>query len=144
MNVFLNSGSLQENEDCVSSIVQLGDFFYLSAQLGKGDSITEQAVSVCNEIVEVLSEFDLRFDHVVKFTVYLKNLKDKEEFLSVFKNYLEKPFPAVSFVGVNDLDNGAMIAVEGQGINTLRHEQAHKTQVVLMAAQAVMGAAGKY
>lgn len=126
MNVFLNSGSLQENEDCVSSIVQLGDFFYLSAQLGKGDSITEQAVSVCNEIVEVLSEFDLRFDHVVKFTVYLKNLKDKEEFLSVFKNYLEKPFPAVSFVGVNDLDNGAMLAVEGQGINTLRHEQAHK------------------
>ena len=53
-------------------------------------------------------------------------IKDKEEFLSVFKNYLEKPFPAVSFVGVNDLDNGAMIAVEGQGINTLRHEQAHK------------------
>lgn len=144
MNVFLNSGSLQENEDCVSSIVQLGDFFYLSAQLGKGDSITEQAVSVCNEIVEVLSEFDLRFDHVVKFTVYLKNLKDKEEFLSVFKNYLEKPFPAVSFVGINDLDDGAMIAVEGQGINTLRHEQAHKTQVVLMAAQAVMGAVGKY
>lgn len=76
--------------------------------------------------MEVLSEFDLRFDHVVKFTVYLKNLKDKEEFLSVFKNYLEKPFPAVSFVGVYDLDNGAMIAVEGQGINTLRHEQAHK------------------
>lgn len=62
----------------------------------------------------------------------------------MFKNYLEKPFPAVSFVGVYDLDNGAMIAVEGQGINTLRHEQAHKTQVVLMAAQAVMEAAGKY
>lgn len=47
-------------------------------------------------------------------------------------------------MGVYDLDNGAMIAVEGQGINTLRHEQAHKTQVVLMAAQAVMEAAGKY
>ena len=126
MNVFLNSGSLQENENCVSSIVQLGDFFYFSAQLGKGDSMSEQSVSVCNEIVEILDEFGLRFDHVVKFTVYLKNLKNKEEFLSIFKNYLEMPYPAVSFVGVDDLENNALVAVEGQGINTLRHEQANK------------------
>lgn len=126
MNIFLNSGSLQEHEDCVSSIVQLGDFVYMSAQLGKGDTMIDQAVSVCNEIVEVLSEFELRFDHLVKFTVYLTDLNNKEAFLKVFRSYIEKPYPAVSFVEVQALEHGAMVAVEGLGVNTLRIERASR------------------
>lgn len=126
MNVFLNSGGLQENEDCISKIVQLGDFVYMSAQLGQGDSIIEQSITACNKVVEVLNEFDLRFDHIVKFTIYLKCLEDKSTFLSIFKTFIEEPYPAVSFVGVDDLENDAMVAIEGYGVNTLRIEQAHK------------------
>lgn len=126
MNVFLNSGGLQEHEDCVSKIVQLGDFVYMSAQYGKGDTMVEQSITVCNEVVETLGEFGLRFDHLVKFTVYLTDLKNKEEFLSIFKNFIEPPFPSVTFIGVNELEHGAMVAVEGFGVNTLRHESGHK------------------
>lgn len=126
MNVFLNSGGLQDNESCISKIVQLGDFVYMSAQLGEGDNMVEQTISACNKVVEALNEFDLRFDHIVKYTVYLKNLEEKDHFLSVFENFIEQPYPAVSIIGVDNLENGAMVAIEGFGINTLRHEQSHK------------------
>lgn len=126
MNVFLNSGGLQDNEKCISKIVQLGDFVYMSAQLGEGQDIVEQTIVACNKVVDALNEFDLRFDHIVKYTVYLKDLDEKKNFLSVFENFVEKPYPAVSFVGVSDLENGALVAIEGFGVNTLRHEQAHK------------------
>ena len=34
MNIFLKSAGKQEGTPCVSNMVQLGDFFYLSGQTG--------------------------------------------------------------------------------------------------------------
>ena len=36
MNIFLKSAGKQEGAPCVSNMVQLGDFFYLSGQTGLG------------------------------------------------------------------------------------------------------------
>ena len=42
MNIFLKSAGKQEGTPCVSNMVQLGDFFYLSGQTGLGETIQEQ------------------------------------------------------------------------------------------------------
>ncbi|MCF0246816.1 MAG: RidA family protein [Ileibacterium sp.] len=123
MNTFLKTGDRQPGYDCISSIVQLGDFFYFSGQTGSGSAFHDQCVSACYNIQDVLHEFDLRFDHILKFTVYLTDLHLKDEFLRVFENFVEAPYPSMTIVEVSRLENDAMICIDGMGVNTLRHER---------------------
>lgn len=123
MNLFLKTGDRQDGYDCVSSIVQLGDFFYLSGQTGKGATFHDQCVSACYAITDVLHEFDLRFDHILKFTVYLADIDLKDDFLSVFANFVEQPYPAMTIVESPHLPDGALVCIDGCGVNTRRHEK---------------------
>lgn len=124
MNMFIKTGERQPGIDCASSIVQLGDFFYLSGQLGKGETFQEQCINCCYAISDVLDEFSLRFDHVLKFTVYLDDISLKDEFLKVFHNFVDLPYPAMTIVESPHLPEGSMICMDGCGVNTLRHENA--------------------
>ena len=72
---------------------------------------------------DVLSNYGLQLHHVVKFTVYLKNIEDKEAFLNTFKNFVDEPFPACTIVEVSNLADNATVCIEGLGVNTLRHEE---------------------
>ena len=123
MNIFLKSAGKQEGTSCVSNMVQLGDFFYLSGQNGLGESIQEQTITAINKVIDVLSNYGLQLHHVVKFTVYLKNIEDKEAFLNTFKNFVDEPFPACTIVEVSNLADNATVCIEGLGVNTLRHEE---------------------
>lgn len=123
MNIFLKSAGKQEGMPCVSNMVQLGDFFYVSGQHGQGETIQEQTITAINKLIDVISNFGLQLHHVVKFTVYLKDIQDKEAFLSTFKNFLDEPYPACTIVEVSHLENDAMVCIEGLGVNTLRHEE---------------------
>lgn len=123
MNLFLKTGDRQPGYDCISSIVQLGDFFYLSGQLGQGDSFHDQCVSACYAVTDVLSEFSLRFDHILKFTVYLTDIELADDFLSVFQNFVDQPYPVMTIVESLHLPGNSMVCIEGCGVNTLRHER---------------------
>lgn len=111
--------------DCVSSLVQLGDFFYVSGQNGKGETFHDQCLYACYAFQDVLSEFHLRFDHVLKFTVYLCDITLRDEFLRVYENFAEQPWPALTVVESPNLPDGSMVCIEGCGVNTLRHERPH-------------------
>ena len=52
MNIFLKSAGKQEGTSCVSNMVQLGDFFYLSGQTGLGESIQEQTITAINKVID--------------------------------------------------------------------------------------------
>lgn len=123
MNIFLKIGDSVPRDECISEIVQLGDFVYMSAQTGRGQTFQEQCVTACYRVIDVLKDLDLRMDHLVKYTVYLTDITLREEFLSVFKNFVEAPYPAMTIVEVSGLENNAMVAIEGMGVNTLRHEK---------------------
>ncbi|MCI9041237.1 RidA family protein [Dubosiella newyorkensis] len=123
MNIFLKIGDSVPRDDCISEIVQLGDFVYLSGQTGRGTTFHEQCVTACYRVIDVLKDLDLRIDHIVKFTVYLTDISLKDQFISVFKNFVEAPYPAMTIVEVSALENDAMIEIEGIGVNTLRHEK---------------------
>lgn len=123
MNLFLKTGDRLPDYDCVSSMVQLGDFFYLSGHLGKGETFRDQCIHACYAITDTLSEFNLRFDHILKFTVYLTDIEMEDEFLSVFENFVDQPYPTMTIVESPHLPHGAMICIDGCGVNTLRHER---------------------
>lgn len=74
-------------------MVQLGDFFYLSGQIGKGSTFHDQCVSACYAVTDVLHQFDLRFDHILKFTVYLVDIELRDKFLEVFSNIRRSALP---------------------------------------------------
>lgn len=122
MNTFLKTGEVMKEIPCASSLVQLGDFFYVSGQIGQGETMQEQYVSALFAFQDVLHQFNLRMDHVLKFTVYLTDIEQQEEFIKVFSNFVEAPFPAVSIVEVKGLLQQSKVMIEGQGVNTLRHE----------------------
>lgn len=124
MNLFLKTGDRLPDYDCVSSMVQLGDFFYLSSHLGKGETFRDQCIHACYALTDTLSEFNLRFDHVLKFTVYLTDIEMEDEFLSVFENFVDQPYPTMTIVESPRLPHEAMICIDGCGVNTLRHERA--------------------
>ena len=126
MNVFLNSTGKQEGCDCVSKAVMLGDFVYVSAQTGNGETIEEQTLTACNKVLDAIEDFGLQMHHLVKFTVYLTDIQNKTSFLQAFKNFVEAPFPVCSFVGVNNLEENALVSIEALGVNTLRYEHQQK------------------
>lgn len=63
--------------------------FTFSGQLGKGHTFHDQAVMACYNVRDCLHEFNLRFDHVLKFTVYLTDISMQNQFLDVFSNFVE-------------------------------------------------------
>lgn len=122
MNTFLNSSGKQ-SENGFSKAVCLGDFVYVSAMNGYGETIEEQTITACNRILEAIGDWGLRMDHMVKFTVFLKDISLKQKFIESFKYFLEEPFPAVSIVEVSNLDDNSLVSIEAYGINTLRYEK---------------------
>lgn len=122
MNLFLKTGEPLPDLGCASSIVQLGDFFFFSGQNGKGDTFDDQCLSCLYSIQEALHEFDLRLDHVINLNVYLTDLSLKSDFVRIFNNFVEAPYPAMTIVEVSALEHDAMICISGNGVNTLRYE----------------------
>lgn len=121
MNVFLKSRNLKEG--CISDVVSLGDFVYISAQNGQGCNLEKQTQFAMEGLLSNLQEFQMGMRHIVKTTVYLTNIQDKDRFLQMYKTYFEAPFPACSIVEVSHLENNAHIAIEAVAVNTLRYEK---------------------
>lgn len=110
--------------------VKLGDFVYLSGQipvdpetgnLVEGD-IRRQTHQVFQNILTILEEAHLRFDHVVKTTVFLTDMADFAAMNEVYAQYFEEPYPARSCIQVAALPKGAQVEIECLVIDTLRYE----------------------
>ena len=48
MNVFLHGKNIQD--ECISNIVSLGDFVFVSGQIGQGQTIEQQARTACEKL----------------------------------------------------------------------------------------------
>lgn len=121
MNVFLKAKS--HNADGFSNIVALGDFVFVSGQLGQGKTFDEQCRSVFEKMEDLLACYNLTCRHIVKMTVYLSNLDNKGKFLDMFKERFEAPYPVYSIVEVNRLDEDALVMFDACAIDTLRYEK---------------------
>lgn len=113
-----------------SQAIKLGDFVYLSGQIAmtKDNEMVEggiksQTLQIIENIVAILSEINLELRHIVKTTVYLKNLDDFEDFNEIYATYFAHPYPARSTVEVSRLPKDALVEIECFVIDTTVYEE---------------------
>lgn len=114
-----------------SPALKLGDFVYVSGQLPINPetnelvdtNIQEATEQVIKNIQAVLAEMKLELRHVVKTTVFLKDMNDFNGMNEVYGKYFVAPYPARSAVQVAALPKNAMVEIECLVIDTLIYEQ---------------------
>ncbi len=103
--------------------IRVGDTLYTSGQVALDPStgalvhggITEQTVRVFENLKAVLAAAGIDFIHVVKTTVFLKDMKDFAAMNEVYAKYLATPGaipPARSTVQVAGLPKDALVEIE--------------------------------
>jgi 2-iminobutanoate/2-iminopropanoate deaminase len=106
-----------------SQAIRVGNMLYTSGQVGLdpdtgqmvAGGITEQTTRVLENLRAVLNEAGLDFVHVVKTTVFLKNMSDFAAMNAVYALYLAPPgsiAPARSTVAVAGLPKDALVEIE--------------------------------
>ena len=102
-----------------SQVVQAGQFLFLAGQIpltpeGKmteGD-VSAQAHQVLSNLKAVLENAGLSMNHIVKTTIFLKDLSDFDAVNKVYAQYFNEPYPARSTVEVGKLPKGAMMEID--------------------------------
>ena len=103
-----------------SQAVRVGDMVFTSGQVALDPEtgalvavgIREQTTRVLDNLTAVLGEAGLDLEHVVKTTVYLKNMADFTAMNEVYAAHFALPFPARTTIGVAALPLGARIEIE--------------------------------
>ena len=102
-----------------SDIVQVGDLFFLSGQIGMDHSkrilieggIAAETKQAIENIKEVLNHHQMALRDVVKCTVILADIKDFQIFNSIYTNYFPQK-PARTTFAAKALALGARIEIE--------------------------------
>ena len=104
-----------------SEVVQVGDFWILSGQLGNVPGTLKlaeggmpgQAKQTMDNIGAVLAKHGLGFEDVVKCTVMLEDMADWPAFNEIYAEYFDPDrLPARSAFGADGLGLGALLEVE--------------------------------
>ena len=93
-----------------SHSVKANGFLFVSGQVARtpsGDmimnSIEEETHQIMHNIRDILEESNLDFDHVVKATIFLKNMDDFAKVNQVYGSYFFQDYPARETVQVAKL-----------------------------------------
>ena len=102
-----------------SQAVQVGDFVYMSGQIGLDpatmqmvDGIDAQIVRVFENLKAVAEAAGGTLDHAVKFNIYLTDLANFAKVNETMARYLKQPYPARAAIGVSALPRGAEVEAE--------------------------------
>lgn len=114
-----------------SVATKLGDFVFVSGQLPVDASTGEiveggieaQTRQSLTNMKSVLASIGLEPRHVVKTTVFIKDMNDFAAMNEVYGEFFSDPFPARSCVEVARLPKDALVEVEAIVIDTLVYEQ---------------------
>lgn len=99
--------------------IRAGDFLFVSGQIAInpqtnklviGD-ITVEARMVFENMSQILKKAGLNFSHVVKSSIYLKDLSTFPIINEIYKTYFQEPYPARETVEVSRLPKGVNIEV---------------------------------
>lgn len=103
-----------------SQAVEAGEFLYCSGQIGLNaktgevvaGGVKEQTEQVMANIGFVLSAADMKFENVVKTTIYLTNMSDFSVVNEVYGRHFTSQPPARSTVAVAGLPKGVKVEIE--------------------------------
>ncbi|WP_457625073.1 RidA family protein [Persephonella sp.] len=103
-----------------SQAVKYENLLFVSGQIAidpetqefAGGSVEEQTKRVMENIRAILEEAGLTFNHVLKTTIYLKNINDFQKVNEVYGGYFKEHKPARATVEVSNLPKGALVEIE--------------------------------
>ena len=103
-----------------SQAVRAGDTLYVSGQIPLNpasmtiisEDICEQIDQVLDNLLAILEKAGITFDHVVKFTVYLTDLKHFSHVNDLMEKRLTEPYPARAAIEVTGLPRGAQVEID--------------------------------
>ncbi|MDR9744372.1 RidA family protein [Paenibacillus taichungensis] len=101
-----------------SQAVQFGNMMITSGQLGMNaagefpDSVSEQAKQSLTNVKAILEAADYAMEHVVKTTVFLKDMNDFQTVNEVYATFFAEPYPARSAVEVAKLPKNGLVEIE--------------------------------
>lgn len=102
-----------------SQAIEVGDFVFVSGQIGVNPATGEAAAGIENQtkqvlenLKSVLTEAELSFTNAVKFTIYLSSMDDFETVNEIYASYLEKPYPARVAVEVSRLPKDMLVEMD--------------------------------
>jgi 2-iminobutanoate/2-iminopropanoate deaminase len=104
-----------------SQAIQHGNFIFCSGQIpldpnggaviGEGD-VEAQTRQVMKNVIAVLKQAGADLSHVVKATIFLKNMGDFPKVNAIYAENFKAPFPARSTVEVARLPRDVLVEVE--------------------------------
>ena len=117
---YLRSPNTAKNALPFSDAVRVGDIVFLSGQIGNvpgslklaDGGIEGQARQAMKNIGSALQLAGSSWQHVVKCTVFLADIKDWPAFNVVYKEFFTSNLPARSALAANGLALGAKVEVE--------------------------------
>ena len=103
-----------------SQAVKYENFLFVSGQIALdpktgelvGSTVEEQTRQVMENIKAILEEAELNFNHVVKTTIYLKNINDFDKVNRIYGEYFTEHKPARATIEVSNLPKGALVEIE--------------------------------
>ncbi|MDQ7056846.1 MAG: RidA family protein [Persephonella sp.] len=103
-----------------SQAVKYENLLFISGQIAidpetqefTGGDAKQQTERVMENIKAILEEAGLNFNHVIKTTIYLKNIQDFEAVNEVYGRYFTEHKPARATVEVSNLPKGALVEIE--------------------------------
>ncbi|MEZ0323188.1 MAG: RidA family protein [Hydrogenothermaceae bacterium] len=103
-----------------SQAVKYGNLVFVSGQIAIdpqtnqfiGGDIKQQTIRVLENIKAILEQVGLNLNHVIKTTIYLKNLEDFQIVNEIYGQYFKEHKPARATVEVSRLPKDALIEIE--------------------------------
>ena len=102
-----------------SQAVKMGDFLFVSGQLPINPSTNEMPESVAEQtkqslenVKAILEAAGSDLQHVVKTTVFLKDMNTFTQMNEVYQSYFTENYPARSAVEISRLPKDALVEIE--------------------------------
>lgn len=105
---------------CYSQAIRSGNWVFLSGQIGMNPQtmqlveggVVAELEQIMRNIKAVLAAVGADLSHVVKVTVFLKDLRDYTILNETMERHFNSPYPARSAVEVAGLPKGALVEIE--------------------------------
>ena len=102
-----------------SQTVAAGNFVFISGQVALNphsgelvmDNIEAETTQVMQNIESILTEAGLDFDHIVKTSIFLKDMQDFAKVNEVYGKYFKDQFPARETIQVAGLPNNVNVEI---------------------------------
>lgn len=103
-----------------SQAIRTGNLLFCSGQIPLdpktmqivGTDVEAQTEQVMKNIAGLLESQKLSVAHIIKTTVFLKNMSDFGKFNALYEKHLKAPFPARSTVEVARLPKDVLVEIE--------------------------------